>query len=101
MEEGSGDHLVVPEDRDHRQGSSSSGMLQPPGSQSQDEGLGRRDRDFPAPSSRPTLNGHCVWFPAVASSPARTLVFLPQPEASPLISKQRRRLHLPAERAGG
>lgn len=38
-------------------------------------GVGRRDRDSPRPP-QPTVNGHCVWFPAVAFSPARTLAFL-------------------------
>lgn len=43
---------------------------------------------LPRPLPQPMVNGYCVWFPAVASSPARTLVFLPQPESSPVISKQ-------------
>lgn len=50
--------------------------------------IGKTEWDFPAPSPRQMLNGHCVQFPAAASSSARTLVFLPQPEASLLMSKQ-------------
>ena len=48
-------------------------------------GCWQEGQGLPRPLHRPMVNGHCVWFPAVASSSARTLVFLPQPEASPLI----------------
>lgn len=46
---------------------------------------------LPRPLPQAMVNGHCVRFPAVAFSPARTLVFLSQPEASPLISNQQPR----------
>lgn len=79
--------MVSREDSDLKQGCFSSGALQPPGNQPGMGVLAGMTGTSP-PLPRPMLNGHCVWFPAVASSSARTLAFLPQPEASPLVPKQ-------------
>lgn len=85
--------VVSRQDKDHELGRLSSGMLQRPGNQLQDGGGGcwQEGQGLPQPPSlQPMVNGHCVWFPAVASSPARTLVFLPPARSFPLISKQQR-----------
>lgn len=76
-----------PEDRDQVRSVSSGRPHSHQETSPRIRGAGRRDRDFPTPSLGPLVNGHCVQFPAVASSPARILVFLTQPEVSPLIFK--------------
>lgn len=83
---------VSREDRDHKQGP---GALRRPGNQPRGRGGGscwQEGQGLPRPLHRPMVNGHCVRFPAVAASSARTLVFLPQPEASPLIRNSDRGL---------
>lgn len=87
--------MMEDEGRDRVQGLQAVGFISRPGSATRKsasgwgwEGIIGKMQGFPCPSPRQMLSGHCVQFPAVASSPARTLAFLPQPEASPLISKQ-------------
>lgn len=91
--EGNRNCLVVSrQDRDHRRAASALAGYsdQEIGPRMGGEGAvyWQEGQGLPRPLLQRMVNGHCVWFPAVASSPARTLVFLPQPEASPLISKQ-------------